>query len=59
MNSRSMITLAVAVVIGLGAMKLSQQMLSSKNKAGDDSQDVLVAAAISRKRKSSRPTWSK
>ncbi len=44
MNSRSMITLAVAVVIGLGAMKLSQQMLSSKNKAGDDSQDVLVAA---------------
>ncbi len=33
MNSRSIITLAIAVVIGLGAMKLSQQMLSSKNKA--------------------------
>ena len=45
MNSRSLITLAVAVVIGLGAMKLSQQMLSSnKNKAGDDTQEVLVAA---------------
>jgi pilus assembly protein CpaB len=44
MNSRSIITLAVAVAIGLGAMKLSQQMLSSKNKGADDSQDVLVAA---------------
>ncbi len=45
MNSRSLITLAVAVVIGLGAMKLSQQMLSSgKNQTGDDSQEVLVAA---------------
>jgi pilus assembly protein CpaB len=43
MNSRSIITLAIAVAIGLGAMKLSQQMLS-KNKTGDDSQDVLVAA---------------
>jgi pilus assembly protein CpaB len=44
MNSRSMITLAIAVVIGLGAMKLSQQMLSSKSSAGEDSQEVLVAA---------------
>jgi pilus assembly protein CpaB len=43
MNSRSMITLAIAVVIGLGAMKLSQDMLSAKNTGGDDSQDVLVA----------------
>ena len=29
MNSRSLIILGVAVVIGLGAMKLSQQMLAS------------------------------
>jgi pilus assembly protein CpaB len=44
MNSRSIITLAIAVVIGLGAMKLSQQLLSGKPKEGDDSQEVLVAA---------------
>ena len=45
MNSRSMITLAIAVVIGLGyAMKLSQHMLAGKTDAGEDSQEVLVAA---------------
>ena len=44
MNSRSLITLGVAVVIGLGAMKLSQQMLSCQSKGGDDTQEVLVAA---------------
>ena len=43
MNNRSIITLAIAVAIGLGAMKLSQNMLFGK-KGGDDSQDVLVAA---------------
>ncbi len=45
MNARSLITLAVAVVIGLGAMKLSQNMLSSgKTAAEDDTREVLVAA---------------
>jgi pilus assembly protein CpaB len=44
MNSRSIITLVIAVAIGLGAMKLSQQMLSARNTAGDDSLEVLVAA---------------
>jgi pilus assembly protein CpaB len=44
MNSRSIITLAIAVVIGLGAMKLSQQMLSGKSNSGEESQEVLVAA---------------
>lgn len=44
MNSRSLITLAVAVVIGLGAMKLSQHMMSSDKGKKDETQDVLVAA---------------
>jgi len=45
MNKKSLITLAVAVVIGLGAMKLSQMMLSSgKSKTDGDTQEVLVAA---------------
>ena len=44
MNSRSIITLVIAVAIGLGAMKLSQQMLSGRDPAGDDAQEVLVAA---------------
>ncbi len=44
MNSRSMITLGIAVVIGLVAMKLSQQMLSGKSLRREDSQEVLVAA---------------
>ena len=44
MNSRSMITLGIAIVIGLVAMKLSQQMLSGKAPSGEDSQEVLVAA---------------
>jgi pilus assembly protein CpaB len=43
MNTRSLVILGVAVVIGLGAMRLSQQMLAA-NRKGDDSQDVLVAA---------------
>jgi len=44
MNSKSLITLAVAVAIGLGAMKLSQQMLSSgKGNSEGDTQEVLVA----------------
>jgi len=38
-----MITLAVAVAIGLGAMKLSQHLLSGKSKADGDTQEVLVA----------------
>ena len=45
MNGRSLLTLAIAVVIGFGAMKLSQQMLSSGKSQGDeDTQEVLVAA---------------
>jgi pilus assembly protein CpaB len=44
MNSRSIITLVIAVAIGLAAMKLSQQMLSARDPAGDDAQEVLVAA---------------
>jgi pilus assembly protein CpaB len=43
MNSRSLIILGIAVVIGLGAMKLTQQMLAS-NRQADDTQEVLVAA---------------
>src|SRR5262245_23344003 len=44
MNKTSLITLAVAVVIGLGAMKLSQAMLAPGKKSNEESQDVLVAA---------------
>jgi pilus assembly protein CpaB len=43
MNSRSLVILGVAVAIGLGAMRLSQQMLASR-KGDDDTQEVLVAA---------------
>ena len=43
MNGRSLVILGVAVAIGLGAMRLSQQMLASK-KGDDDTQEVLVAA---------------
>ena len=44
MNQRSLITLAVAVVIGLGAMRLSQQMLSAgTGKTDQQTQEVLVA----------------
>jgi pilus assembly protein CpaB len=43
MNSRSVITLAVAVVFGLGAMRLSQQLLSGGQNAGAV-RDILVAA---------------
>jgi len=60
MNSRSLITLAVAVVIGLGAMKLSQQMLSSaKNKADDDTQEVLVAARDFKEEETLKPDMVK
>jgi pilus assembly protein CpaB len=45
MNRRSLITLAVAVVIGLGAMRLSQQMLSAGTGTTEQpTQEVLVAA---------------
>ena len=44
LNSRSIITLVIAVAIGLGAMKLSQQMLSAQGPRRDDAQEVLVAA---------------
>jgi pilus assembly protein CpaB len=44
MNGRSLFILALAVVIGLGAMILTRQMLSSsKGKKDDDTQEVLVA----------------
>jgi pilus assembly protein CpaB len=54
MNSRSIVTLVVAVVIGLGAMKLSQQLLSSGNKA-EEMQDVLVAARDIKEEESLKP----
>ena len=44
MNGRSLFILALAVVIGLGAMILTQQMLSGGNRRkNDDTQEVLVA----------------
>ena len=44
MNGRSLFILALAVVIGLGAMILTRQMLSAnKGKKDDDTQEVLVA----------------
>jgi pilus assembly protein CpaB len=43
MNGRSLVILGVAVAIGLGAMRLSQQLLASR-KGDDDTQEVLVAA---------------
>ena len=43
MNSRSLIVLGIAVAIGLGAMRLSQQLLASGKKGDDDSQEVVVA----------------
>src|SRR5262249_18163021 len=44
MNSRSFIILGVAVLIGLGAMRLSQQLLASSKKADEATQEVVVAA---------------
>jgi len=44
MNRTSLITLVVAVIIGLGAMKLSQAMLGTGKDRGNETQDVLVAA---------------
>jgi pilus assembly protein CpaB len=44
MNSRSFIILVVAVLIGLGAMRLSQQLLASSRKGAEDTQEVVVAA---------------
>jgi pilus assembly protein CpaB len=44
MNSRSFIILGVAVAIGLGAMRLSQQLLASNRKGQEDTQEVVVAA---------------
>jgi len=44
MNGKSMITLAVAVAIGLGAMKVSQTMLSSGKTKTDETQEILAAA---------------
>jgi pilus assembly protein CpaB len=44
MNSRSFVILGIAVAIGLGAMRLSQQLLASNRKGDDDTQEVVVAA---------------
>jgi pilus assembly protein CpaB len=45
MNSRSIITLVLAVAIGLIAMILTRQMLApDKNKKDEETQDVLVAS---------------
>src|SRR5262249_49604234 len=44
MNSRSFIILGIAVLIGLGAMRLSQQLLASSKKGDEDTQEVVVAA---------------
>src|SRR5580692_8188640 len=44
MNGRSLVILGVAVAIGLGAMRLSQQMLASSKGGDDNTQEVLVAA---------------
>jgi pilus assembly protein CpaB len=44
MNKTSLVTLAGAIVIGLGAMKLSQVLLAPDKKANVEMQDVLVAA---------------
>ncbi len=43
MNGRSLFILALAVVIGLGAMILTRQMLSANRGKNDDTQEVLVA----------------
>ena len=44
MNGRSLFILAMAVVIGLGAMVLTRQLLSSnKGKKADDTREVLVS----------------
>ena len=60
MNRRSLITLAVAVVIGLGAMKLSQQLLSSgKNRAEEDTQELLVAARDFKEEETLKPDMVK
>jgi pilus assembly protein CpaB len=44
MNKTSLITLIVAVMVGLGAMKLSQAMLAPTKKSGEEMQEVLAAA---------------
>jgi pilus assembly protein CpaB len=44
MNKTSLLTLVVAVAIGLGAMKLSQAMLGPGKSSGEEMQEVLVAA---------------
>jgi len=59
MNSRSLITLAVAVVIGLGAMKLSQQMMSSDKGKTDETQEVLVATRDFKEEETLKPDMVK
>jgi pilus assembly protein CpaB len=43
MNGRSLFIMGLAVVIGLGAMVLTRQMLSANKADKDDTQEVLVA----------------
>jgi pilus assembly protein CpaB len=59
MNSRSLITLAVAVVIGLGAMKLSQSMMSSDSGKKEESQEVLIAARDFKEEETLKPDMVK
>jgi len=59
MNKRSLITLAVAVAIGLGAMRLSQQMLAGTGAKDQETQEVLVAARDLKEEESLKPDMVK
>ena len=61
MNGRSLFTLAVAVVIGLGAMKLSHGRCLSANrgKKDEETQEVLVAARDFKEEETLKPDMVK
>jgi pilus assembly protein CpaB len=60
MNTRSIVMLVVAVVIGLGAMKLTQHLLSSnKGNKEEEAQELVVAARDIKEEESLKPDMVK
>ncbi len=59
MNSRSLIIMVVAVMIGLGAMLLTRQMLAPDHSKTEETQEVLVAARDIKEEETLKPDMAK
>jgi pilus assembly protein CpaB len=59
MNGRSIVVLALAVVIGLGAMVLTRQMMSKGGSKEEPTQEVLVAARDFKEEEALKPDMVK